>query len=46
MAPGAIVIADRELVAARWTRLEPPEESGRFPYFMYRVGRYRRARYL
>ncbi len=39
MAPGAIVIADRELAAPRWTQLEPPEESRRFPYFMYRVGK-------
>ncbi len=46
MAPGAIVIADRELAVPRWTRLEPPEQAGSFPYFMYRVGRYRRARYL
>ncbi|MEE8333892.1 MAG: class I SAM-dependent methyltransferase [Alphaproteobacteria bacterium] len=46
MAPDAIVVADRELAAARWTPIEAPEEPGRFPYFMYRVGRYSRARYL
>lgn len=39
MTAEAIVIADREIPATRWSRLAPPEDAGTFPYFMYRVGK-------
>jgi hypothetical protein len=36
-APGAIVLSDRELAVADWTRLAAPAGTGAWEYFVYRV---------
>lgn len=37
MAPGAIVLGDREMPSRRWTAIELPADAGTFDYYMYRV---------
>jgi hypothetical protein len=37
LAPGAIVVADRDLDLEAAERLTVPEEAGKWPYFMFRL---------
>ena len=37
MAPGGVVVSDRELAVERWERMDGP--TGDWPYFLWRVGR-------
>jgi hypothetical protein len=37
MAPGAVVVADRDLGVAAWSRLDLPDCGSDWPYFMWRV---------
>ncbi|MDH3452819.1 MAG: class I SAM-dependent methyltransferase [Gammaproteobacteria bacterium] len=38
LAPGALVLTDREMQVARWEPLPLPDEVGDWPYFIYRAG--------
>ena len=37
LAPGAIVMSDREMSVQRWRRLDLPDGLGDWPYFLYRA---------
>ena len=37
MAPGAVVVSDRDLDVDCWSQLEPPACGAEWPYFMWRV---------
>jgi hypothetical protein len=38
MAPGGIVVSDRDLAVAAWSRLDLPQSDSDWPYLMWRVG--------